>query len=182
MDSSVKTGKFHPLFGNGKVNGLRDSVDFCGINYYFRMTPRFSLRHPHTGFLDLEAAPADVDKNDFGWQIWPEGLHHILHETWTRFKKPMYITENGIADRTDGKRASYITEHLKQIHRAQQDGLPVEGYFHWSFIDNFEWNEGFDMKFGLVEVDPDDPHLKRIPRPSAERYSQIIRQNGIENS
>ena len=178
-DSSVKTGKLHTLFGRGAIDGLRDSSGFCGINYSFRIPPRFSLRHPRTGFLDLEATPDDVDKNDFGWQIWPEGIHRILHETWNRFGKPMYITENGIADQSDTKREAYIVGHLKQIHRAQRDGLPVEGYFHWSFIDNFEWNEGFAMKFGLVGIDPDDPDLKRVPRPSAALYSRIIRQNGI---
>ncbi len=178
-DSSVQTGKLHRLLGRGSIEDLRGSVDFCGINYYFRMTPRFSFRHPRTGFLDLEATPDGVDKNDFDWQIWPKGLYRVLHETWDRFGKPMYITENGIADQTDTKRGAYILEHLKQLHRAQQEGLPIKGYFHWSFIDNFEWNEGFDMKFGLVEIDPADPDLKRVPRPSAAVYSQIIRQNGI---
>ena len=91
----------------------------------------------------------------------------------------MYITENGIADESDTRRGVYITEHLRKIHRAIEDGLPIKGYFHWSFIDNFEWNEGFSMKFGLVAINPCDPHLKRVPRPSAALYSQIIRQNGI---
>mgnify|MGYP003844884415 FL=1 len=99
---------------------------------------------------------------------------------WARFKKPIHITENGIADRDDRKRGPYITHHLMQIHQAIHEGVPVEGYFHWSFIDNFEWNEGFDMRFGLVEVDPKDPELKRKPRRSASLYSRIIRANGIE--
>jgi beta-glucosidase len=175
-DGSVRTGRFHPLFGRGRVEGLRGSIDFAGINYYFRMTPRFLWRHPRSGFLDLAACPDGVETSDFGWQIWPEGLRHIIEEVWNRFGKPIFITENGMADRDDSKRGRYIVEHLEQIHRSRHDGIPVEGYFHWSFIDNFEWKEGFEMKFGLVEVDPDDPELTRKPRPSAALYSRIIRE------
>jgi beta-glucosidase len=179
-DESVKTGRVHPLYGRGTIKELRESIDFCGINYYFRMTLRFSLRHIRTGFIDQEATPDGVDKNDFGWQIWPEGIHTIISEVWNRFRKPIYITENGIADASDKKRGAYISEHLKQVHRSIEDGVPVQGYYHWSFIDNFEWKEGFDMRFGLVEVDPEDPELKRTPRRSASLYSRIIRANGIE--
>ena len=179
-DQSVEKGTLHRLFVRGTISGLRDSIDFCGINYYFRMTPRFSLRHAKTGFLDLDAAQEGTDKNDFGWQISPQSLHRIIHDVWARFKKPIHITENGIADRDDRKRGPYIIDHLKQIHQAIHEGVPVEGYFHWSFIDNFEWNEGFDMRFGLVEVDPKDPELKRKPRRSASLYSRIIRANGIQ--
>ncbi|VGO22575.1 glycoside hydrolase family 1 protein [Pontiella sulfatireligans] len=178
-DRSVHTGRFHPLFGRGAVNGLRGSIDFCGINYYFRVTPRFSWRRPRTGFLDLDAVPEGIDTNDFKWQIWPEGIRRTIEDVWARFKKPIFITENGIADKDDSKRGRYIVEHLRQIHQAQQNGIPVDGYFHWSFIDNFEWKEGFEMKFGLVEVDPDDENLTRHPRPSAKLYSRIIQNNGI---
>jgi len=177
-DRSLETGRFHPLFGWGVVDGLRDSIDFCGINYYFRMTPRFSLRHPRSGFLDPAALPEGVETNDFQWQIWPEGIRHIIDEVWNRFRKPIFITENGIADRDDSKRGAYIVNHLHQLHQAIQEGIPVEGYFHWSFIDNFEWKEGFEMKFGLVEVDLEDPDLARRPRPSAGLYSRIIRNRG----
>jgi beta-glucosidase len=181
-DHSLITGRFHPLLGRGTVEGLRDSIDFCGINYYFRMTPRFSWRHIRTGFLDLGATPEGVATSDFDWQIYPTGLRQIVNEVWQRFGKPIVITENGIADRDDSHRAAYIESHLRQLHLALQDGVPVEGYFHWSLLDNFEWNEGFEMKFGLVEIDPDDPDLRRIPRPSATFYSQIIRNNGLSTA
>jgi beta-glucosidase len=178
-DEAVKTGKLHPLYGTGTIQGLENSVDFCGVNYYFRMTLRFSLKHRKTWFIDQEATPVGVDKNDFGWQIWPEGIRTVISKVWKRFGKPIVITENGIADRTDGKRAAYITEHLKQVFQCLENGIPILGYYHWSFIDNFEWKEGFDMRFGLVEVDPDDPELKRKPRASAQVYSRIIQNNGL---
>ncbi len=178
-DDSVRTGRVHPLFGRGKIAGLADSIDFCGINYYFRMTPRFSWRHPHACFLDLAAVPEGTETNDFQWQIWPEGMRHIIEEVWQRFGKPIVITENGIANEDDTKRGRYIVEHVRQMHAAVQAGIPVEGYFHWSFIDNFEWKEGYEMKFGLVEVDRADAALTRKPRPSAALYSEIIRGNGV---
>jgi beta-glucosidase len=180
-DRSIETGRLHPLLGSGAVDGLRDSVDFCGINYYLRMTPCFSLRHPRTGFLDLAALPEGVKTNDFRWQIWPEGIRHTIEEVWARFRKPIFITENGIADKDDSRRGKYIVEHLRHIHEAQAGGIPVQGYFHWSFIDNFEWKEGFEMKFGLVEVDPDDADLTRQPRSSAALFSRIIRNNGLDD-
>ena len=179
-DESMKTGKLHPLYGRGVIQGLGNSVDFCGVNYYFRMTLRVSLKHGRTWFIDQHAAPEGIEKNDFGWQIWLAGIRTIIFKVWKHFGKPIVITENGIADRTDEKRAAYITEHLKQVSHCLEDGIPVRGYYHWSFIDNFEWKEGFDMEFGLVAVDPEDPTLERKPRKSASVYSKIIRENGLE--
>ncbi len=181
-DRSVKTGRLHPLFGRGEIKGLRDSVDFCGINYYFRITPRASSNHWKTGFFDLESIPEGTATTDIGWQIHPEGIRGIASEVWNRFGKPIYITENGIADATDARRPAYIVDHLAQIHRAIADGVPIQGYFHWSYIDNFEWKEGYAMKFGLVEVDANDPDLRRRPRPSAHLYSDIIQKNAVRKS
>ena len=178
-DQSVQTGRLHRLFGRGEIEGLRGSVDFCGINYYFRITPRASSKHWKTGFFDLEALPEGTPTTDIGWQIHPEGIYTLSSEVWKRFKKPIFITENGIADATDAQRPGYLTKHLEQLHHALADGIPIQGYFHWSYIDNFEWNEGFAMKFGLVEVDANDPELKRTPRPSASLYSRIIQDNGL---
>ena len=178
-DQSVETGRLHPLFGRGAIDGLRGSVDFCGINYYFRITPRASFKHWKTGFFDFEAIPAGTATSDIGWQIHPEGIYKISSEVWNRFGKPIFVTENGVADAADTLRPAYLAGHLAQLHRAIADGIPVQGYFHWSYIDNFEWNEGFAMKFGLVGVDADDPGLKRVPRPSAALYSRIIHRNGL---
>jgi len=169
----------HPLYGRGVIQGLENAIDFSGVNYYFRMTLRFSLKHWRTGFIDQEAIPEGIAQNDFGWQIWPKGIHTVISKVWTKFGKPIVITENGIADRSDEKRGSYITEHLKQVFQCLEEGSPVLGYYHWSFIDNFEWKEGYDMCFGLVEVDPNDPELTRKPRKSAELYSAIIKNNGL---
>ena len=103
----------------------------------------------------------------------------MLDYVWRRFQRPIYITENGIADSDDRLRPSYILRHIAQVHRAIQAGIPVCGYYHWSFIDNFEWREGFAKKFGLIEVDHTDDELERKPRPSAELFGEITKANGI---
>ena len=77
------------------------------------------------------------------------------------------------------QRPTYLLEHIAMIHRAIKAGADVQGYFEWSFVDNFEWKEGFAKKFGIVACDYNDPELKRIPRPSAYMYSEIIKENAI---
>ncbi len=96
------------------------------------------------------------------------------------FHKPIYITENGLAARDDEQRVKFIQSYLKEIYYAIQSGADVKGYFHWSFIDNFEWADGFDPRFGLVEVDYKTQ--KRTLRPSAKFYKEIIEQNGLKSS
>ncbi|NOQ68406.1 family 1 glycosylhydrolase, partial [Patescibacteria group bacterium] len=86
---------------------------------------------------------------------------------------PIYITENGLADKKDKKRAKFIKEHLKYIHKAIEKGVDVRGYLHWSLIDNFEWVDGFGPRFGLVEMNYKDMSTKI--RPSAREYAEICK-------
>lgn len=178
-DHSIQTGKLDCYLGRGSIAGLKESLDFCGINYYFRITLKASLTHWKTGFIQIDSVPDGTETTDLGWQIYPPGLGQIIREVWARFNKPIFITENGLADAQDEKRAAFIDAHLGEIHAALQQGIPVEGYFHWSFLDNFEWKEGFEPKFGLVAVDLLDPELRRTPRASANHYSQIIKTNTV---
>ena len=113
---------------------------------------------------------------DFGWEIYPEGIYNILKDL-RRFKKPIYIMENGLADAADAKRAKFIVDHLRQVHRAIEEGEDIRGYFHWSLMDNFEWAEGYTMKFGLYSVDRET--FERKPRPSVSVYAEIAKNNGI---
>ncbi|MBN2684220.1 MAG: glycoside hydrolase family 1 protein [Pontiellaceae bacterium] len=129
--------------------------------------------------IDDSKVPPGIEVTQMGWQIYSEGLYRTIRSVWERFRKPILITENGIADDTDEQRPRYIIEHLAQIHRALQEGIPILGYYHWSFVDNFEWREGFSKRFGLVSVQHDDPDLIRVPRPSAFLYSEIARKNAI---
>ena len=119
--------------------------------------------------------------SDLGWEISSKGFEKILKATHARTQNlPLIVTENGIADCTDRYRPTYITNHLKALHRAIQGGVPVEGYCHWSLLDNFEWLEGFGPRFGLYEMNYST--LERKERASGRVFSQIARDNGIFNS
>lgn len=143
--------------------------DFLGVNYYLmvekqtRLTPPFVVDRPYTGA-----------RSDLNWPIRPEGLTALLLAL-RRYNLPIYITENGLADMADSKRADFIRAHVRAIEAAQQQGARVQGYFHWSLLDNFEWREGFTPRFGLVAVD--FTTQQRTPRPSAYVYKAIIAQS-----
>jgi len=111
---------------------------------------------------------------DKGWEIYPEGLSRALRMISSRTAKPIYITENGIADDSDLKRASFIEDHLLVTNRAIHDGMNVKGYFYWSLMDNFEWIDGFDVRFGLYGVDY--ATQKRTLREGSLKYKEIITQ------
>jgi len=145
------------------LDKIRDYQDFIGLNFYFS--------HSLLGFIFKSK-----EINDLGWKIMPEGIYHVL-EDLKRYRKPIYITENGLADAKDEKRERFIIEHLKWVYKAIKDGIDVRGYFHWSLFDNFEWDKGFEPRFGLIKIDYKT--LQRIPRPSSKVYAEICKNNGI---
>ena len=111
-----------------------------------------------------------------GWGIYPEGIYHVLKDL-KKYKKPVYITENGLADADDTKRATFIRDHLRFIKKAIDEGADVRGYFYWSLLDNFEWAFGFKERCGLVEINYDT--LERKVRPSAYVYKEIALRNAL---
>lgn len=149
---------------------IEDKQDYIGINYYHGY--RISRKKPFLSELVQQKI-----KDEMGWGLWPEGLHEVVMDAWEKYKKPIYILENGAADETDRLRKTYISEHLKWLHKAIQQGTDVRGYFYWSLIDNFEWDDGFAPRFGLCEMDYET--MERKPRPSYYYYKKIIEQNGI---
>jgi beta-glucosidase len=177
-DNSIATGWAKFPYGPERIAHLKDSCDFCGVNYYTRMSWKFDPSNRERIF-DPFAIHEGIEQSQMGWENYPPGFYAILSEVWKKFKKPIYITENGCADPDDTVRPTYTLEHLAQVHRAIEDDIDVRGYFHWSFTDNFEWREGFVKKLGLVACDYADPELKRVPRQSAHMYSEIIAGNGI---
>jgi beta-glucosidase len=142
-------------------------TDYIGLDYYF---------HNRVVWYPPFLKNINKEVTDFGWEIYPEGIYNILKDL-RRFKKPIYIMENGIADATDAKRAKFIVDHLRYVHKAIEEGEDIRGYFHWSLLDNFEWAAGYTMKFGLYSVDRET--FERKARPSAAVYSQIVKENGI---
>jgi beta-glucosidase len=143
--------------------------DFLGLNYY----TVYRLPGSYSALKKQDIIP------EMGWEIYPEGIYHRLIEL-KRFNKPIFITENGIADATDKKRSNFIKDHLFWIHKAIQGGTDVKGYLHWSLLDNFEWALGFNPRFGLVKVNYKT--FEREIRPSAFDYAKIIEENGLEHT
>jgi beta-glucosidase len=157
--------------------------DFHGINYYTREMVRFDPGNATELFGRRFVRPGAVRNdpgldNNFG-EIYPRGLYRVLKTVYrrTRGNKPLYVTENGFSDSLDNRRPRAILEHLAMVHRAMSEGIPVRGYFHWSLVDNFEWNDGWGVRFGLVELDPQTQI--RTPRRSASMFGEICRANAI---
>ena len=147
------------------LDQIKNFQDFIGLNYYFSSSV-FDILPIKLGNI-----------SDLNWKITPQGIYKLL-KGLKEYNKPIYITENGLADAKDEKRKNFIINHLKWIHKAIEDGIDVRGYFHWSLIDNFEWSKGFGPRFGLIEIDYRD-NLKRIPRPSSKVYSEICKNNAL---
>jgi beta-glucosidase len=146
------------------LNRIRRQQDFVGFNYYFTSY--------YTGFFRLKNP--EVPKSDLGWYLEPEGVYPLLLRIWRKYKKPIFITENGLADATDKYRRWWIEETIVAMERALSEGVDIRGYFHWSLLDNFEWAFGWWPKFGLVEVDRKT--MKRKVRPSAKWFASRIKK------
>ena len=143
------------------LDKIAENQDFIGSNYYFHK--KFGGR-------------GGYEKSDMGWDIYPKGIYNVLMEL-KQYHKPVYVTENGIADAKDKKRAKFIKDHLYWVKRAIRDNVDVGGYFYWSLLDNFEWADGFGPRFGLVEVD--FKTMERKIRPSASEYKKICESNSL---
>lgn len=165
--------------GLGTYGPLVDSIDFWGLNYYQRQ--RVTLKHRNGGRLGvLQPTPgapvSDSGRNGPYGEVYPLGLYEVLARL-KPFSKPIYITENGLPDDDDDLRPSFLLSHLAQVQCAISEGIDVRGYYHWSFTDNFEWAEGWGLRFGLVALDPITQ--TRTPRRSAALFSRIANANAI---
>jgi beta-glucosidase len=149
--------------------------DFIGINYYSRDIIKFSLNISR--MFGETKVKDDAEVNDLGWEIYPEGLYRICKKYYGKYNAPIFITENGICDEKDEKRPKFIYDHLKQISRLIEEGIPVQRYYHWTLIDNFEWIEGENARFGLVHND--FKTQKRTIRNSGRFYGEICKYKAI---
>lgn len=154
---------------------IKHTLDFIGLDYYTRERVRFNILKP-IQLLQESRIRQEADVTDLGWEIYPEGIYLALIKL-KKFGLPIIITENGLADKQDKKRSKFIIDHLIQVHRAIQEGVDVRGYLYWSLMDNFEWVEGFQPRFGLVELDYITQ--KRTLRPSAYTLARIYRTNQV---
>jgi beta-glucosidase len=163
---------------DGDMDLIARPIDMLGINFYTRQM---------IGALDGERDPRGA-LTAMGWEVHPPALGDLLRGLHEKHNFPRYyITENGAAmpDETvvdgrviDDDRLEYVAAHLAQVHQAMEDGVPVEGYFAWSLLDNFEWAHGYGPKFGLVAVDRATQH--RTPKKSALWYAEVASSGEIQ--
>lgn len=148
--------------------------DFLGINYYFhnRIEVEKSLFPAIANVRDYTK-----EVSDLGWEIFPEGIFDVLTDLSDHL--PIYITECGIGTCNDDRRIRFLMQYLQEVYRAIEAGVKIKGFFYWSLLDTFEWQDGYETTYGLVEVD--HKTQKRAPRPSAEIYADIAKHNGIRH-
>ena len=168
-----------PAFSDADLALISQPIDFCGANIY-------QGTHVRAGKTEPEVVPLPVGHpiTAFCWPVTPEALYWGPRFFWERYRKPIVITENGLSCRDwvsrdgqvhDPQRSDFIARHLLELRRAIADGVPVEGYFHWSFIDNFEWAHGYKHRFGLIFCDYESK--ARILKDSAFFYRDVIRSS-----
>lgn len=138
------------------------SCDFLGVNYYFS--------HRVYGYRVHD--PNDR-VSDMGWDLSPANIQFALERLYEKYQLPIIVTENGLADQGDEHRQWWITQTLIGMQRAMDNGVKLDGYLHWSLLDNFEWDKGFWPRFGLFKVDYQTK--KRTPRKSAVWLAKIIK-------
>ncbi len=157
---------------------LAGRMDWLGVNYYSVVVVE---GRSYAVLPDLsELATFDPFTFRLDWDA-PSGIYEALVLVRDRYPDlPMIITENGFGDAEDTEGArKFLVEHLTWVSRAIQDGVDCRGYFYWSLMDNYEWNHGFAMRFGLYGVDPLDPAKERTVRPIAQDYARIVAGNRI---
>ena len=167
-----------PALSEADLDEICQPLDFFGMNCY----------HTANYNDDREANPKlypGIARTAMGWSITPDALRWTAKLLYERYGLPVLITENGMANldfvMSDGKvhdpqRIEYLKGYLSGLERAVDEGVPVLGYLYWSILDNFEWSEGYDKRFGLIHVDYRDQ--KRTVKDSAEWYARVIATNG----
>ncbi|MDI9508547.1 MAG: beta-glucosidase [Clostridiales bacterium] len=182
-DGVKAMGKDFPseMIQDGDMELMSPKLDFLGLNLYYGTL----IRHDDThGFA---TCPREIGypQNALKWHVLPEILYYMPKFLYEKYKLPIIITENGLTlpdwVSLDGKvhdpnRIDYMHRYLKELKKASKEGVDIRGYFAWSILDNFEWAEGYNERFGLIYVDYQTQ--KRIPKDSYYWYNKLIASNG----
>ncbi|MFA6066580.1 MAG: family 1 glycosylhydrolase [Candidatus Babeliaceae bacterium] len=179
MNDSVinffKKGKFKfriPLLANLAEKNIDaiDSLDFIGLNYYSHVLLQYN--GTWSNFIAEGYRDCDI-KTDMPYPVYAEGMYDAI-ERVSVLNTPIYITENGIADKNDDRRELFINRYMYALSQAIADGYDVRGYFYWSLFDNFEWDMGYTQKFGLYDFNF-DTHTPTL-RPGAAAFSAVVKK------
>jgi beta-glucosidase len=178
--SGISTGVLKSPIGSLAVPEARGKQDYLGLNYYSIDTVSFNLARRSEMFSE-SGFPEDSDFSETRFIAnRPEGLFDSIKWAVRSYPNlPVIITENGTEDLSDRSRPRYIAQHVHQMWRAVNFNWPVKGYFHWSLVDNFEWERGWTQRFGLWGLEVETQ--KRIRRPSVDLYAAICRENGLSS-
>jgi len=168
----------------GDLQKISIKNDFLGVNYYSRELIKFS----GDSELGFEGVYGNYAKTEMDWEIVPEALYDLILRLRKEYTKiPIYITENGAAfndklskkgEVRDKKRINFIRKHLLEVARLNRKKMNIKGYFLWSLMDNFEWQHGYSMRFGIIYIDYKTQ--ERILKSSAFWYRDLIRKRIIE--
>jgi beta-glucosidase len=181
-----EAGSDAPKFTDEDLKIIASPMDFVGINVY-KATAYVVASDEAPGWREIPFGKSHPQMFNSWLTFSPEALYwapKTVHSLWKA--KEIFITENGCATddepAADGKvydtdRVMYMRSYLTQLQRATAEGVPVNGYFHWSLMDNFEWNNGFGDRFGLVSVD--FKTQTRTPKLSAQWFRETARRNAV---
>ncbi|HWR65047.1 MAG TPA: glycoside hydrolase family 1 protein [Bellilinea sp.] len=176
---ALASGKFKFAFQSISLPEARNTQDFFGLNYYTRQMAAVNLFRKKDLFIHL-SYPKDAEISDTGHMAnVPQGFYEAMKFA-KGFGIPIYITENGVEDADDNLRPRYLIQHIHQMWRAVNFNWPIKGYFHWSLVDNFEWERGWTQRFGLWGLDLETQ--ARTRRTSVDVYEAICRENGIDST
>jgi beta-glucosidase len=174
-------GDAAPPIRAGDMETISQPLDFFGANIY----NGYTMRAGADGKPEGVSHPFGIGRTMYHWPVTPPSLYWGPRYYYERYGKPIVITENGVATSDwlaldgrvpDGQRIDFLTRYLRELGRAHADGVDIQAYFQWSFMDNFEWQEGYKQRFGLVYVDYQTQ--QRVPKDSAYWYRELIRCNG----
>ena len=179
MDA-IHTGELSPALGGGAVviPGLRGTMDYVGLNFYGRFYVKTTAPAKFEIVSHDPNEPGE-EQSDVGWAVDETSFLPELERFWSRYRLPIYILENGIAndDVNDAQRQRFLVRHVRAMAEAVNRGVDVRGFYYWSLIDNFEWAAGFSPRFGLYHVDYDTG--ARRARDSVAVYRDIATNNGV---
>ncbi len=156
---------------------LEGRMDYLGVNYYTRITVEgtdnatFPELSPYSNFNPFTLEP---------WEEYPRGLYEVLTHLEERYHLPMVITETGVSDpNDDGTGSRWVTQHAAWAQAAVKDGVQLRGFYYWSLIDNYEWNQGMRQRYGLYAVDKTDAAKLRTARQTVDVYQRIATANRV---
>lgn len=169
----AEAGAYFPKVTEEEMKLINQKIDFLGLNIY------------EAQYFGDYNRPRGTAHTELSWDVYPDALKWGIKFCYKRYNLPIYITENGMSAHDwvslDGKvhdpnRIDFLHRYLKGLKEAAESGCDVKGYFHWSFMDNFEWAKGYNPRFGLVHIDYTT--LKRTPKDSAYWFKEVIENNG----